>query len=197
MVTINRGEPAPTDRFEDWPREQWPHLVWVKRDFLARRLTFDCRCLSQFVDEATRVWQELQYSSLDDMIRRGLELEPGEIHAARQWLELNDPKEAIPLREVVFLAHGRPKKGRGKGHNITLSQRGTARSYSLAKLDRDKPDLAARVRAGELSPHAAMVEAGFRRRTISVPDDVALAVAKLIKQYGLPAVLKALEDLGP
>lgn len=37
------------------------------------------------------------------------------------------------------------------------------------KLRKDRPDLHAQVLAGELSPHAAMVEAGFRKRTITVP----------------------------
>jgi hypothetical protein len=34
----------------------------------------------------------------------------------------------------------------------------------LARLDRDNPDLAARVRAGELSANAAAIEAGWRKK---------------------------------
>jgi hypothetical protein len=168
--------------------------VWVKRDFLARRLTFDCRCLSQFVDEAGHVWQELGYTSLDDMIQRGLELEPGEIHAARQWLELNAPQEAIPLQDVVLLARGRPKKGKGKSGYTHFKSHGS-RERDVARLNRDRKDLAARVIAGELSPNAGMIEAGFRHSLLSrIPaDDVTRAVAKLIKHYGLAAVIKAVQ----
>jgi hypothetical protein len=39
---------------------------------------------------------------------------------------------------------------------------GTA-DHWLARLDRDYPDLAARVRAKELSANAAAIEAGFRK----------------------------------
>ncbi len=47
-------------------------------------------------------------------------------------------------------------------------QHGTQREYALRKLRDDAPSLHARVLAGELSPHAAMLEAGFRKRTISI-----------------------------
>jgi hypothetical protein len=38
----------------------------------------------------------------------------------------------------------------------------------LSCLRRSHPELAERVEAGELSPNAAAIEAGFRRRTIDV-----------------------------
>ena len=47
---------------------------------------------------------------------------------------------------------------------------GTA-AHWLARLDRDRPDLAQRVRAKEISANAAAIEAGFRKRMISVPAD--------------------------
>src|SRR5690242_10037898 len=51
------------------------------------------------------------------------------------------------------------------------------KAYVLARLDRDRPDLAERVRARELSANAAAVEAGGRKRTIVVPDDMDAAAA--------------------
>lgn len=41
---------------------------------------------------------------------------------------------------------------------------GTSRDAALRRLRKDRPDLLARVVAGEVSPHAAMLEAGFRRK---------------------------------
>ena len=38
-----------------------------------------------------------------------------------------------------------------------------SRSYTLARLRRDRPDLAHKVEAGELSTHAAAIQAGFRK----------------------------------
>jgi hypothetical protein len=43
-------------------------------------------------------------------------------------------------------------------------QYGTSATYLIARLDRDAPELAERVRSGELSAHAAAIEAGFRKR---------------------------------
>jgi hypothetical protein len=37
------------------------------------------------------------------------------------------------------------------------------KTHWMARLDRDRPDLAAHVRAGTMSAHAAAVAAGFRR----------------------------------
>lgn len=40
---------------------------------------------------------------------------------------------------------------------------GTTRTYALRRLRKSRPDLHEQVIAGDLSPHAAMIEAGFRR----------------------------------
>ncbi len=53
-----------------------------------------------------------------------------------------------------------------QGDNITLApttERGTEATYTL-RLRKDAPGLHRGVLAGELSPHAAMIEAGFRER---------------------------------
>jgi hypothetical protein len=41
---------------------------------------------------------------------------------------------------------------------------GRGRAYILARLDRDRPDLATRVRTEELSANAAAIEAGFKKK---------------------------------
>jgi hypothetical protein len=53
----------------------------------------------------------------------------------------------------------------------SVAPTGTARPQALRKLRADRPDLHARVLKGELSPHAAMLEAGFRRPTFTAPAD--------------------------
>ncbi|HEY9372567.1 hypothetical protein [Streptomyces sp.] len=59
---------------------------------------------------------------------------------------------------------------------------GTSKEYALRRLRKDAPELHAEVLAGHLSAHAAMVKAGFRKRTISVrldrPESAALALRK-------------------
>lgn len=45
---------------------------------------------------------------------------------------------------------------------------GTTRQYALRRLRKDRPDLHEQVVKGAVSPHAAMVQAGFRRKTRTV-----------------------------
>jgi len=47
-------------------------------------------------------------------------------------------------------------------------QGGTSREYTLARLKRDRPDLAELVIGGAMSANAAAIEAGFRRRDTPV-----------------------------
>ena len=70
--------------------------------------------------------------------------------------------------------------------NITVCfeepERGTSAAYALRRLRTSRPDLHARVLAGELSPHAASVEAGHRRRMLQVRiDDMDALAASLIR----------------
>jgi hypothetical protein len=53
-------------------------------------------------------------------------------------------------------------------YNTEERQRGDSTSYKLARLKRDNPKLAERVIEGELSAHAAAVEAGFANPKISI-----------------------------
>jgi hypothetical protein len=55
--------------------------------------------------------------------------------------------------------------------------------YALRKLRRDREDLHKRVLAGEISPHAAMIEAGFRKKTLTVPADLDAAARTLLRHF--------------
>ena len=98
------------------------------------------------------------------------------------------PEEAaasVQARELITDPVERGKMG-GRGHkasnNIT-SFRGTDPTYALARLKRDRPDLLERVKSGELSPHAAAVEAGFRKKTFTIPADPQKAAAALRRHF--------------
>jgi hypothetical protein len=51
------------------------------------------------------------------------------------------------------------------GSDVHASERpsGNSRAAFLRRLRKDRPDIHARVLAGEISAHAGMIEAGFRR----------------------------------
>jgi hypothetical protein len=73
---------------------------------------------------------------------------------------------------------------------------GNSARYALRKLRKDAPELHADVLAGRLSAHAAMVKAGFRPRTVSVPfahpDAVAAVLRKHMTAEGLAELIRLL-----
>jgi hypothetical protein len=84
--------------------------------------------------------------------------------------------ETDPTKTVaaVLGQHGGDRKSEkakaDQPDNHKLEEYGTGRNYTLARLRRDRPDLAARVRAGELSANAAAIEAGFRKPRSAYAD---------------------------
>lgn len=67
---------------------------------------------------------------------------------------------------------------------------------ALLRLGAQRPDLHAEVLAGVKSAHAACVEAGFRRRTITVPVDVERAAATLRRHFTSDEIAEIVRLLG-
>ncbi|MDP9477192.1 MAG: hypothetical protein M3R38_16195 [Actinomycetota bacterium] len=83
-----------------------------------------------------------------------------------------------------------PEPGPGRGHKADSTttrfiDRGA--SYTLRRLKRDHQDLAEKVVSGEISANAAAIEAGFRKKTITVPADLDGAMDALVKRFGADA----------
>ena len=96
------------------------------------------------------------------------------IKAAKQAVEVARARAAM---DNELPGHGGARtasKDAEQGDNITLKEgeRGTSKTYTLRKLARDRPDLLDRVETGELSANAAAIEAGFRKKTMTVPCDI-------------------------
>lgn len=72
---------------------------------------------------------------------------------------------------------------------------GTSREAGLRRLRKDRPDLHAEVLAGALSTHAAMIRAGFRRRSMTVPVDKPENTAKALRRNLEPDQIKELVKL--
>lgn len=60
---------------------------------------------------------------------------------------------------------------------------GNSRDRALRKLRTDAPSLHSEVLAGRLSAHAAMVQAGFRPKTISVPVSRPESIAAALRKH--------------
>jgi hypothetical protein len=85
-----------------------------------------------------------------------------------------------------------------KDHNIIFekaAEQGTSVGYAHRRLAKAAPALHQRVLAGELSPHAAMVLAGFRHPTITIPSDDLEAAARRLRRHFTCAELAALIEL--
>lgn len=106
------------------------------------------------------------------------------------------PVKALDLLDrAVQHGAGRPPR---TVDNINGSRPGgTSKAGALRRLRKDRPDLHDRVLAGEMSPHAAMVQAGFRRRTFTVPHDpeaIARVLRRRLDADDLADLVKRLQD---
>ena len=199
MARIDSGAVEASDKFQDVPKAKWRALLGCKRSFLAVRLNYDCRCLVEFCEEAEAVWKDLDFKSAEDMIRSGYELDPVEIELAVAWIKHNEPDAEVSLPEVSAAVkaeqRGTPKNGNNQhsGFSNTKPTMDDA-TYACRRLLRDRPDLFEKVKAGELSPNAAAIKAGFRKQQISVPVGDAETVARrLLKHYSRQELLDALD----
>lgn len=105
---------------------------------------------------------------------------------------VDDPEALDALDRVLQ----RPPSVHPAVDNIHSTERpsGTSSTRALRRLRKDRPDLHAKVLDGSLSPHAAMIEAGFRIRTITVPLDPVRAAATLRRYFDLNELIHAWEE---
>lgn len=170
-VLIDSGPLTATARVEDVPVAQWPELLRLRRLFCAIDLPFDCRELLRFVEDAADMLGPLGYANVTDFLERGLALDPQMVDWAVQGLKQLKPNDPIPYRRAVELGQreigiegGKPGPGRGqKTGSPTTRFSGRGAAYYLARLDRDRPELAAEVRAGRLTAKTAARQAGIVR----------------------------------
>lgn len=80
-------------------------------------------------------------------------------------------------------------------NNVPTQPAGNSAAKALRRLRKDRPDLHAQVLAGELSAHRAMVTAGFRRPTFTVPADSPERIAQTLRRHLEPEMLRKLRAL--
>jgi hypothetical protein len=93
------------------------------------------------------------------------------------------------IDEVTRQGHGGDRRSEAfKAGNARLETgpNKNTRQHAIRHLRDKRPDLHAKVLAGELTPHRAMVLAGLRRPTMTVPaDDLEAAMRALLRRYGV------------
>ena len=93
-----------------------------------------------------------------------------ELDAAKQEIQSVKTKAVEKEDEPKRRKGGRPPKTldtKINGIQGFQAPTGTSTEAFLRRLDKDRPDIHARVMAGELSAHAGMIEAGFRKKAQS------------------------------
>jgi hypothetical protein len=150
------------------PRRDWARLVDARRYFIFGEFNRDCRKLVEWVSDARQMWRPLGYGSVDDLLRRGYDLNPEEVALVVRWLEMNNPAEAVGLEEVRRELMTRQEAGAlgGRGNkasnNVTSFRRGNEAAYLRARLRRDYPKISKDLEAGKYrSARAAGIAAGI------------------------------------
>lgn len=176
--------------------------MWVKRDFLRRSITFDCRSLLEFIQDAEEMWQELGFDSAEHMIREGYELDPIEVQYALDWLKVKAPEEAVGFEAAVTGGRKLGKVGSNQYakteavYNVnttpTNQQAGNRSDYILARLERDRPDILNEFHQGV---HKSARAAGIAAGIIKVPSNYEQAI-KAIGKLTADELLMLKEYLG-
>lgn len=148
--------------------------------FLAKQETHDVRREIRGLQEILKKLKDheahkaLGLSSWDDLCRR--EIGITEEQAEKVLAAAPDVTVALVLgthggdrRSPTVKAEAEGKAD--QGDIVTLKERGNSATYLTARLDRDRPDIAARVHAGEISARKGAIEAGI----IRVPTKLEIA----------------------
>lgn len=132
----------------------------------------------------------VELSSLRELITakpiRGWGEDPKKVEAV-----IRDDAEVLAMfREAMKCEPGRPQKE--SADNVSTIQEegrntehGNSRAYSIDRVKREcDEETVAAVMSGDLSPNAALIRAGIRKRQISVPIGDASAVARRLLNNG-------------
>jgi hypothetical protein len=104
--------------------------------------------------------------------------------------------EDVEARDAIDRATQRPPSRHALDNIQGMAPTGTSESAALRRLRKDRPDLHAQVLAGELSAHAAALQAGFRRQTATVPVDTPEAAIRALSRRFTREQLQAALDHG-
>lgn len=197
MVTVDSGKVEASNKFREVPKSKWKSLVRIKRDFLSVQISYDCRCLIEFCEEAEEVYAELGYASSEQMIRDGYELDPSQIELAIAWLNTNGMDRPVPMAEAIepLAKHGGDRKSEDyQVDNVNLKTKGgNDTEYTLRRLARDCPEMLDKIEAGELSVNAAAIQAGIRKKP-TPEEQCRAAFMRCSDQRAMLKELQALVD---
>ena len=141
----------------------------------------------------------------DDLLEsREFSYFPNFVEAPRPWGLQTEWKVVQDLCQgyaEVELAIGKAKNrkfGENQSGSINnTTQKKTTKEKQLMQLERERPDLLSKVNSGELSAHAAFLEAGIRSpnlQTTNKPESVASMIKKHFTAEEIAKIVKLLLD---
>ena len=187
------GNPDAQPGSRDWAR--WFVLRAKKR---RQDLESDASSLRELLNDLAKfeAWKPLGLASFSMLCSREIDLSMDEVEA------ILAAKPGQTIRDAVLGKHGgdrKSKKAKDQDDNIILIPgQGTSKAYLLARLNRDNPEIKARLDAGEFaSVRAAAIEAGIVSRSFQCPEDPAKAAKRLKLHFQgdrLAALIKELSS---
>lgn len=144
----------------------------------------------------TQMGEHVQYERFADFVTtpplKGL---GSELSLIRR-IVVDDPEALDLYDQAVQNPHGGDHtSAESKNNNIQLAPQGMSKARALRKLRSDAPKLHAEVLAGNISAHAAMVQAGFRPKTFTVRADRPESVARTLRKHLTRDQLRELAEM--
>lgn len=135
-----------------------------------------------------------------EKVLRLLEVEHRYEHANKDWQDRMAALRDAVRRELgaePLAKHGGDRRSENNQvRNTNLKTQTDTSSYKLARLQRDRPDLAEKVLDGELSAHAAAVEAGFANPKVAInPRNLESAANTICRKLDRDEVLELIDWL--
>lgn len=195
-------EPVPRDGISDEVRFRDQLWASLRTDGFRPDVALDTLALIVAQD----IWRDLGFTDFADFIYGrppdGIGLTPERLELLFAHPEASDGDKRVAMvaevRRLLDQPLAEPGGDRSGGgeeqdNNVILpSRQGNDPGYTRRRLRRDRPDLYERVVEGELSANAAAIEAGFRRRTATIPvDSVESAVGALLRRFTAAEIVAA------
>ncbi len=129
-----------------YERGNWRHY----EDPTGNEYTYEDKDFPRFVEAKPEEGLGFPYDKIIDLSRHNATIQTNLIELRNDGVEMGPPKK---------ISHD---------NIMTNADQGTAKGYSLRKLKKSAPEVFDRVKGGEISANAGMVQAGFRKKTCTV-----------------------------
>lgn len=93
---------------------------------------------------------------------------------ANQWTNTNNVSDC-PDAPIILPHPARDRSNDAPAGNSTI--------YTVNRLAKERPDLLDKIKIGELTPNAAAIAAGFRSKSITIPDEPEAAARRLLRHF--------------